>query len=360
MYVNAASHGLPDGATVTRMLDHLRAELHDGAIAAADAAAQELQTGQEAVARLVGARTHTVGLHATTTSAWLEILSRAVRRPGRVLVAGHEWGDHVRALHRLARCADVTVEVLPPERRDGRLDTGTWVQRIDEDVLAVFVPMVTSVDGLTYPVEAIGALDRPDDALLVVDAAQALGRVPVDVDRLGCDALVATGRKWLRGPRELAMFQLSERFTRVTGATASDLQPADVNVALRLGLGVAAHAVLRRGVAQVSRDLRRRSDRLRASLIELGYELGEPGAPGTVSLPLSGARAERVATALEAAGIVAKRIDALHVEPLAVRAAAEREVLRLAPHVYNSEEDIDEIVSIFGNDRRHHRRSRGP
>ena len=139
VYVNAASHGLPDRTTVDRMIDHLRTEPCDGAVAT-NAVAHELRAGHEAVARLIGAEARAVGLHATTTSAWLEILSRMACRPGRVLVAAHEWGNHVRALHRLARCAHLTVEVLPP-LRDGRLDAGAWTERIDEDVLAVCVPL---------------------------------------------------------------------------------------------------------------------------------------------------------------------------------------------------------------------------
>ena len=44
---------------------------------------------------------------------------------------------------------------------------------------------------------------------------------------------------------------------------------------------------------------------------------------------------------------MAKRVDASHVEPLAAREPVQRRVLRLSPHVYNPDSDIDRIVSIF-------------
>ena len=56
------------------------------------------------------------------------------------------------------------------------MDPKAWEARIDEDVIALCLPLVTSIGGLHYPAEEIAAVPRPDDALVILDAAQALGR----------------------------------------------------------------------------------------------------------------------------------------------------------------------------------------
>ncbi len=65
-------------------------------------------------------------------------------------------------------------------------------------ISAVHIP---TSSGLVEPVAAIGALGRRYGALTVLDATQSVGQLDIDVSALDCDALVTTGRKYLRGPR---------------------------------------------------------------------------------------------------------------------------------------------------------------
>ena len=58
----------------------------------------------------------------------------------------------------------------------------------------------SNVTGAMQPVAEVGAIAREHDALFLVDAAQSLGHVPVDVTALGCDLLAAPGHKGLYGP----------------------------------------------------------------------------------------------------------------------------------------------------------------
>jgi len=78
------------------------------------------------------------------------------------------------------------IEVMPTDGA-GCLDLAATGARIDGDLAAICAPMVCSLTGERYPVEALGALPRPESTFYVVDVSQALGQMPVDMQRIGAD-----------------------------------------------------------------------------------------------------------------------------------------------------------------------------
>ena len=333
IYLNAAGHGLCDPAVGRRMAAHLAREAEVGEMRAAGEVAEELAAVRAAAAGSIGAAVERTGLSQDTGGPWRTLVSRLALRGRRVLAAPHEWGDNLRWLSRLTENAKGRVETLPPLDMDAP-DLSAWRARIDSDVAAILAPMVTSVTGLRYPVEAIGALPRPDDALFVVDAAQAVGQGAVDVAAIGCDALFATTRKWVRGPMETGLYWVGERAEAVTGLTAAAPNP---NVALRLGQGVALRLATGRGEA---------SDMLRRMLRVEGIE-PLPGTTGAVTLRVPHGAAVGLRARMVDAGIVAKWPDPALDEPASGLSLADGPLLRLSPHVYNTEHDIRRAADVL-------------
>ena len=70
---------------------------------------------------------------------------------------------------------------------------------------------VPTNSGLVQDVEAIGRICREAEVPYLVDACQAVGQMPVDVERIGCDYLAGAARKFLRGPRGVGFLYVSER-----------------------------------------------------------------------------------------------------------------------------------------------------
>lgn len=348
-YLNAASHGSPDPAVVRRMIEHLDCEMRLGATRARHAVEEEFVAVRSSAGQLLCARPEQIGFAATTFDAWLAIVSCLPLADKRLLVAAHEWGDNVRALTRLADMAGGRMEVLPPIDFAAP-DLAPWQAMIDETVAAIFVPMVTSVAGHRYPVEQIGHLSRPDETRLIVDAAQALGQVPIEIGALRCDALVATTRKWLRGPRQTALYWMTD-FTAEPGKpiTARDLEPFDANVALRLGLGVALDSVLTRSVDRIETEISALGTQARARLQALGLSClsHENAASGAVSFALPRTIAEPARQVLLENNCIVKWPNPAHEEPNGREWIEDAEIMRITPHVYNSPDDIDRVFDIL-------------
>ena len=75
---------------------------------------------------------------------------------------------------------------------------------LDERVRVVSIPNVRWTDGAVIDLERVGVRAREVGALFVVDVTQSLGAMPLDLDVVRPDYLVATGYKWLLGPFGLA------------------------------------------------------------------------------------------------------------------------------------------------------------
>ena len=82
----------------------------------------------------------------------------------------------------------------------GNLDPEAVIAAMTDRTRLVCVSHVAYSTGAVLPVEAICAAARDRGILTVIDGAQSVGRIEVDVRTIGCDAYAAPGHKWLLGP----------------------------------------------------------------------------------------------------------------------------------------------------------------
>ena len=121
---------------------------------------------------------------------------------------------------------DLCLRTLPCDP-GGVLDLDAAASVIGPRTAVVAVGLMTHLDGVVQPIGELARLVRERSrALLVVDAAQALGRIPVDAAGLGADVLLGTGRKALLGP-------LGAGFMLLRPGLADRLRPADLKDACR-------------------------------------------------------------------------------------------------------------------------------
>jgi selenocysteine lyase/cysteine desulfurase len=240
---------------------------------------------------------------------------------------------------------------------------------MDEDVGLIALTWVPTNGGLVNPAAEVGGVARAHGVPYLLDACQAVGQMPIDVDELGCDFLSTTGRKWLRGPRGTGFLYVRERWVETLEPAMIDFFGApwvardryklrddarrfetwENAYALRAGLGAALAYADAVGIDAIAVRVAALADHTRAVLAGVDRvtvrDLGQQKC-GLVSFAVDGAEPDEVVRRMGAAGFAIGASD-----PGTTRIDSERRglpvLLRMAPHYYNTEDEIDRAVEAL-------------
>jgi cysteine desulfurase family protein len=124
------------------------------------------------------------------------VLSGLVKPGSHVVVSPLEHHSVMRPLHHMRQSHDVEFNELPADS-NGVIDPQSVHQEVRANTSCVVINWVSNVTGTMQPVEEIGRVVKGLGLPYVVDAAQATGTHPVDVERIQCDAMAQPGHKAL-------------------------------------------------------------------------------------------------------------------------------------------------------------------
>jgi cysteine desulfurase len=161
-----------------------------------------------------------------------------------------------------------------PVNADGLIDLNLFQASIASATILASVMYANNEIGVVQPMAAIGAICRERGVLLHSDAVQAVGKIPVDVNRDQIDLLSVSAHK-IYGPKGVGALYVRRKDPRVKIAAQIDggghergMRSGTLNVPGIVGLG-AACAIARAEMAEESERLRALRDRLRASIERL-------------------------------------------------------------------------------------------
>jgi cysteine desulfurase family protein len=204
IYLDNAATTWPKPEAVYEAVDHYQRHIGAPNGRSGYREAQEsnriVERARRGVANLIGAQDPSHIILGLNCSDMLNLAIRGVvRRGDHVVTTVCDHNSVLRPLRMLSEEADVEVTYVPCDRQ-GFVSPDDIKAAIRADTRLVAVNHASNVTGAIQPIDDIGRVVRATDALFLVDAAQSLGHVPVDVRAIYADLLAAPGHKGLLGP----------------------------------------------------------------------------------------------------------------------------------------------------------------
>ena len=255
----------------------------------------------------------------------------------------------------------------------GVVDPGQIRAALRPNTRLVAVVHASNVTGALQPIADIGSMVRPSGALFLVDAAQSLGNLPIDVRAMDIDLLAAPGHKGLLGPLGTGVVYFRpgveerlESFRQGGTGTHSDedrqpqslpdkYEPGNHNAAGLCGLRAGVAYLRDRGLESLRAEEIELTGRLMDGLAAIpGVRLYGPQDPaarvGVVSIALQGYSPQECAAALDLHFRIQVRAG-VHCAPLMHRAlgtTAGGGTVRFSLGPFNTAADVDAAVSAMG------------
>lgn len=304
-------------------------------------------------AKLLGCRADEVMI-TTGTTAGMTILAQALalKAGDHILTTDQEHEGGSVGWQHLARMRGLGIDkvAIGFEEQDRDAIVRRFAAAIRPETRIISVSHVITSTGLRMPIVEISELARRRGLLCIVDGAQAVGAIKVDVKALGCHAYATSGHKWLMGPKGTGLLYISDdagsaikpvqwEAERRYESNSTGVGPIPVAV----GLGVAINRMLGIGPEVVEQRVQSLRD----------YAWRRLGALGDVRMV--GPQPGKLSSGL-AACILPDRIDSLGLRQRLL--ARDRIVakmiekrffngVRLSPHIFNDKDDIDRAVAAI-------------
>ncbi|MEM2878356.1 MAG: cysteine desulfurase [Candidatus Hadarchaeales archaeon] len=202
-YLDSASTSLKPQPVIDAIVSYFTefcVNVGRGVYSAAVRATEAFEATREKIARVIGAKPREIAYTKSTTEAINAVASGLSFKPGdRVIVSRFEHHSNFLPWERLSGIRGVKLDVVGSSR-DCVLDPSEFERKLHGDVRLVVLHHVSNSVGSVQPVKEIARISRDNGSLCLVDAAQSVGHMPVDVEEIGCDYLAAPGHKGLMGP----------------------------------------------------------------------------------------------------------------------------------------------------------------
>ena len=363
----ACGSSLMPQRVVDVILEHTQLEALMGGYEAETKKIDDLNKIYDIVAEHIGANSHEIALMENSTVAWSHAFYALPLKSGsRILTSEAEYAANYVAFLQRAKRDNLTIDIIPSDQ-NGTLDTNALEAMVDERVGLIAISWIPTNGGLVNPAENVGKVAKKYNIPYLLDACQAAGQMQIDVNKIQCDFLSATGRKFLRGPRGTGFLYINEKWLGTIEPVMIDhfgapwvkknvyelredarrFETWENSYALRAGLGEAIKYAEEIGIdlihervqllAKFNRDLL--SEIKNIQLRDIGTEQC-----GIISFSIDEKNdPKEIVDQMSKAGFAIGLVD-----PESTLIDSERRslptLLRMAPHYYNTEDEIEKAV----------------
>ncbi|MDD4986488.1 MAG: aminotransferase class V-fold PLP-dependent enzyme [Dehalococcoidales bacterium] len=335
------------------------------------AAARVIYDTREAVARFFGSSDPLRVIFASNATHAINLALKGILKPGdHVVTSSMEHNAVMRPLRSLEK-QGVRLSIIPCST-NGSIDVRDINRALTPGTKLIVMTHASNVVGTLLPVNEIATIAHQAGTLLLVDAAQAAGVIPIDMRASGIDLLAFTGHKELQGPpgigglvinNDVNVSQVAPLICGGTGSRSeSEEQPENLpdkfesgtaNLVGIAGLGAGLKWIMDRGISEIRDNMKK----LRRMLID-----GLSALPGViiygttdtdlsvaiVSFKIDGKHVSEIGLILDEEYGILSRVG-LHCAPAAHKTIGSfpEGTVRLSPGVFTTVSEVQETVGAI-------------
>ncbi len=368
IHFNNAGASLMPQSVIDAMVGHIQLEATVGGYEAADLKAKEIAGFYDSAAQLLNGKSTNIAFTSSATNSFARALSCISFIEGdSILLANEDYISNQIAFLSLQKKFKLKI-LRAASLPTGGVDVTDMNRLMDiHHPKLVSLTHVPSNTGLIQPVEEVGKLCEERNILYLVDACQSAGQIPIDVQKIRCDFLSATMRKFLRGPRGAGFLYVSDKiinqkleplFIDMRGAdwiTTDEYTPRmdarrfedwEFPYALVLGSKAALDLANTVGIENIKSRNARLCKQVRNGIAKIkGLRLLDIGAEQSsiITVEIPAQKAQDVLQDLRKENINTS-VGHKHFALIDFKAKNVDWALRISPHYYNTEEEVEILI----------------
>ena len=226
--------------------------------------------------KLINSNSNEISFLQNSTYAWNFFLnSISLKKNENVIILDNEYGSNLIGLIN----KKIKYKICKV-KKNGQICLDDLKKKINAKTRIVFICHIASQCGDVVNIEKVGNFLKKinKNIIFVVDACQSIGQVKIDVKKQKCDILVASGRKYLRGPRGTGILYINSKIKKIISPFIYDIKNAylkknkifvnkknpifevfEYSPALKLGLSNAIKYVNNKGIEKIEKNIKKLS-----------------------------------------------------------------------------------------------------
>jgi cysteine desulfurase/selenocysteine lyase len=375
IYFDSTSSSLTPEPVLQKMLEFYhdyRANVGRGVHRLSQKASEEYEKARSKVADFLNAKSENEIVMTKNTTEGINIVANGLewRKGDRIVTSLLEHHSNFIVWLRLKKRYGVNVEVVKPKQpvANGILDPADFEKAIDDRTRLVAVTHVSNVLGTISPVDQIAKIAHEHDALMLIDAAQSVPHMKVDVQKIGCDFFAFSGHKMCGPTGSGALFIKNDVMDQVEplsigGGVIEDVELDDYMlnntskrfeagtppIAETIGLGAAVDYLQKIGMDNIEKHEKQFAKLMYEKLCQIPrVEVYGPKPERKISIlafNIGDLNSHDVALALDVSANIMTRSGHHCALPLIKEIVKKQSLVRASTYFYNTQEEVDKLAA---------------
>jgi len=371
VYLDNAASSLTPEPVVQKMLEYYRqyrSNVERGVYKLSQKASEEFERARVKVGDFINSKSDSGIVFTKNSTESINMVANGLtwERGDRVVTTLLEHHSNFIVWLRIKQRYGVDVHVIHPDKQ-GFIDISDVEKAVDDRTKLVTVTHASNVLGVILPVEEIGEVAHSHGALFLLDGAQSVPHLEVDVQRLGCDFLVFSGHK-MCGPTGLGVLYVRDELLDkleplcIGGGAISDVgldhfqlekspmrfEAGTPPIAETIGLGAAVDYLKAVGMRNIEAHERKLTERIYEGLRNIPKVRVYGPEPrhkiGVTSFNVGDLNPHDVALTLDVSGNIVVRSGHHCAMPLMKEGLKENSgTVRVSTYLYNTDEEVEKF-----------------